>query len=154
MEAESFQHIVDEATAASLTFNRLIEGFMGLGLVVGVAALGVISARAVVERRQQIGVLRAIGFRRGMVEALFLIESSFIALTSIVVGTVLGLVARVQHRGRLAAAAELGEPHARRAVGRARARLRASSTPSRCWPRSRRPCARRGCIPPEALRYE
>ena len=37
---------------------------MGLGLIVGVAALGVISARSVVERRQQIGVLRAIGFRR------------------------------------------------------------------------------------------
>jgi putative ABC transport system permease protein len=65
---------------------------MGLGLIVGVAALGVISARAVVERRQQIGVLRAIGFRRGMVQAVFLIESSFIALTSIVAGTVLGLV--------------------------------------------------------------
>jgi putative ABC transport system permease protein len=92
MEADSYQHIVDEATAASRTFNLLIEGFMGLGLVVGVAALGVISARAVVERRQQIGVLRAIGFRRGMVEALFLLESSFIALTSIVVGTALGLV--------------------------------------------------------------
>jgi putative ABC transport system permease protein len=91
MEAESYRHIVDEATAASLTFNRMIEGFMGLGLVVGVAALGVISARAVVERRQQIGVLRALGFRRGMVEALFLLESSFIALTSIVVGTILGL---------------------------------------------------------------
>ena len=65
---------------------------MGLGLIVGVAALGVISARAVVERRQQIGVLRAIGFRRGMVQAVFLIESSFIALTSIVVGTLLGLI--------------------------------------------------------------
>jgi putative ABC transport system permease protein len=39
---------------------------MALGLVVGVAALGVISARAVVERRQQIAVLRAIGFRRAM----------------------------------------------------------------------------------------
>ena len=48
----------------AVTFNRLIQGFMGLGLIVGVAALGVISARAVVERRQQIGVMRAIGFRR------------------------------------------------------------------------------------------
>ena len=56
---------LDDAMAASLTFNRLIQGFMALGLVVGVAALGVISARAVVERRQQIGVLRSIGFRRG-----------------------------------------------------------------------------------------
>ena len=60
---------------------------MGLGLIVGVAALGVISARAVVERRQQIGMLRAIGFRRGMIQLSFLLESSFIALTAIVVGT-------------------------------------------------------------------
>ncbi len=65
--------------------------FMGLGLIVGVTALGVITARAVVERRQQIGVLRAVGFRRRMVQWSFLLESSFIALTSIVIGTVLGL---------------------------------------------------------------
>ena len=37
---------------------------MGLGLVVGVAAVGVIAFRSVVERRQQIGVLRALGFQR------------------------------------------------------------------------------------------
>jgi putative ABC transport system permease protein len=92
MQAESIQKVVDDAVAGNRTFNRLIQGFMMLGLIVGVAALGVISARAVVERRQQIGVLRAIGFRRGMVQAVFLIESSFIALTSIVVGTILGLV--------------------------------------------------------------
>ncbi len=35
---------------------------MGLGLLVGVAAVGVIAFRTVVERRQQIGVLRAIGY--------------------------------------------------------------------------------------------
>jgi putative ABC transport system permease protein len=92
MEAESIREVMEDVTAASITFNRLIQGFMGLGLLVGVAALGVISARSVVERRQQIGVLRAIGFRRGMVEASFLLESTFIALTSIVVGTVLGLI--------------------------------------------------------------
>ena len=92
LQAESVQKVLDDALAANRTFNRLIQGFMGLGLIVGVAALGVISARAVVERRQQIGVLRAIGFRRGMVQAVFLMESSFIALTSIVAGTVLGLI--------------------------------------------------------------
>jgi putative ABC transport system permease protein len=67
-------------------------GFMGLGLIVGVAALGVISARAVVERRQHIGVLRAIGFQQRMVQATFLVESSIIALTAIVVGAALGLL--------------------------------------------------------------
>jgi putative ABC transport system permease protein len=92
MEAESVESVLQDFTGASYTLNWLILGFMGLGLVVGVAALGVISARAVVERRQQIGVLRSIGFRRGMVQLSFLLESSFIALTAIVVGTALGLV--------------------------------------------------------------
>jgi len=92
MQADALQKILDDATAASMTFNRIVMGFMGLGLIVGVAALGVITARAVVERRQQIGVLRAIGFRRRMVQASFLIESAFIALTAIVVGTGLALV--------------------------------------------------------------
>ena len=92
MQADAFSKLLRDAVAASLTFDRLIEAFMALGLLVGVTALGVISARAVVERRQQIGVLRAIGFRKRMVQLSFLLESSFIALTAIVVGTGLGLV--------------------------------------------------------------
>ena len=92
LDAEAIEQVVDDVLAANLTFNRLIQGFLGLGLLVGVTALGVISARAVVERRQQIGVMRAVGFRRQMVQAAFLLESSFVALTSIVVGTILGLI--------------------------------------------------------------
>jgi len=91
MQADAMSKLLNDAVGASLTFDRLIMAFMGLGLIVGVTALGVISARAVVERRQQIGVLRAIGFRRRMVQTSFLLESSFIALTSIVLGTALGL---------------------------------------------------------------
>ena len=92
LEADALEKLLEDAVATSWTFNRLIQGFMGLGLIVGVAALGVISARAVVERKQQIGVLRAIGFRRRMIQLSFLLESSFIALTAIVVGTVFGLI--------------------------------------------------------------
>jgi putative ABC transport system permease protein len=92
LEADSLKKLLADSVSANVTINRLIMGFMGLGLIVGVAALGVITARAVVERRQQIGVLRAIGFRRRMVQLSFLLESSFVALTSIVVGTVLGLI--------------------------------------------------------------
>jgi putative ABC transport system permease protein len=69
----------------------LLRGFMSLGLVVGIAALGVIAARSVVERRQQIGMMRALGFQRAQVRLVFLIESSFIALLGIGVGVALGL---------------------------------------------------------------
>jgi putative ABC transport system permease protein len=92
VEANALQKLLRDVIAANWTFNRLIQGFMALGLLVGIAALGVISARAVVERRQQIGILRAIGFQRRAIQLTFILESSFIALTAIVVGTVLGLV--------------------------------------------------------------
>jgi putative ABC transport system permease protein len=58
----------------------------------------VASAQAVVERRQQIGILRALGLRRRMIQLSFLIEASFIALTAIVVGTGLAPDHRRQHR--------------------------------------------------------
>ena len=95
LEADALEELLEDSIAVQWTFNRLIQGFMGLGLIVGIAALGVISARAVVERRQQIGILRALGFRRRMIQVSFLIESSFIALTAIVVGTLLALIVAV-----------------------------------------------------------
>lgn len=72
-------------------FWNISIAFMGLGLVVGIAALGVIAARSVVERRQQIGMLRAIGFRQGMVQFSFLLESSFVGLLGIGLGLGLGV---------------------------------------------------------------
>ena len=92
MQADAVSKLLSDNVAANLTMNRLVLGFIALGLVVGVAALGVISARSVVERRQQIGVLRAIGFQRRQVQAAFLTEASSISLVSIVLGTALGLI--------------------------------------------------------------
>ncbi|NQT73757.1 MAG: ABC transporter permease [Chloroflexi bacterium] len=77
-------------------FMNLLMAFMGLGLVVGIAALGVIAARSVVERRQQIGMLRAIGFRQGMIQISFLMESSFISLLGIALGLALGFALAYQ----------------------------------------------------------
>ena len=69
----------------------LFQGFIGIGLVAGLAALGVIALRAVVERRQQIGVLRAIGFQARLVGFELLIEMGFIALLGLGLGTALAL---------------------------------------------------------------
>jgi putative ABC transport system permease protein len=69
----------------------LVQGFIGLGLLVGIAALGVITIRAVVERRQQIGVLRAIGFHREMVQGVFLLENMFVGGLASVIGYSLAL---------------------------------------------------------------
>lgn len=71
---------------------QLLQGFMALGLLVGIAALGVISTRSVYERRQQVGMLRALGYQRGMVGLSFLIESSFVSVTGLLIGAVTGVV--------------------------------------------------------------
>ncbi|HKW72923.1 MAG TPA: FtsX-like permease family protein, partial [Candidatus Dormibacteraeota bacterium] len=75
----------------TLTLLNLITGFLGLGLIVGIAGLGVISTRTVVERWQQIGMLRALGFRRALVQRSFLMESSLIALLGLLIGALIGL---------------------------------------------------------------
>ncbi len=91
VQAQSIHEVLKKAASQSQGFLYLIEGFMGLGLLVGIAALGVVSFRSVVERRQQIGMLRAIGYQRNMVSASFLIESSMITLLGVASGSTLGL---------------------------------------------------------------
>ncbi len=92
LEAETMREELDDLVGANRSMNYIMQGFMGLGLVVGVAALAVISARSVVERRQEIGVMRAIGFEAGRVQLSFLLESSLVALMGIVLGTGLALI--------------------------------------------------------------
>ncbi len=91
-QAESLRKVLDDLNATSRGFFLLLQGFMGLGLFVGVAAVGVIAFRTVVERRQQIGMLRALGYTRGMVGLTFLIESAFIAFMGVLSGILFGLI--------------------------------------------------------------
>jgi putative ABC transport system permease protein len=60
--------------------------------VVGVAAVGVIAMRAVVERRQQIGMLRALGFQKSLVSRAFVIESAIVVVLGVFSGAILGLI--------------------------------------------------------------
>ncbi len=83
--------IIREALSATYMFFDLFSGYMGLGLVVGIAGLGIISLRAVHERRLEIGMMRAIGFKRKMIRYAFLIENSFITILGIVLGSSLGI---------------------------------------------------------------
>lgn len=102
MQAEVMVEELREISSINLMINNLLQGFMGLGLVVGIAALGVIAARCVVERRRQIGVLRALGFQKSMVQLSFLLESSFVALLGIALGIALGAGLSVQIVGTMA----------------------------------------------------
>ncbi|HLZ73142.1 MAG TPA: FtsX-like permease family protein [Dehalococcoidia bacterium] len=88
VQATSIRSDIADALAIQKGISYLFEGFMGLGLFVGIAAVAVIAARTVVERRQQIGMLRAVGYRRGQVALSFALETSFIALFGIAAGVI------------------------------------------------------------------
>ena len=91
-QSESLRYEADQLASTQNGFFYLMQGFMGLGLFVGVAAVGVIAFRTVVERRQQIGMLRALGYTRRMIGLTFLMESAFISFMGVLSGVVFALI--------------------------------------------------------------
>ena len=96
VEADSFRKLVEDFQALNLQFFQLMQGYLALGLIVGIAGLGVVMVRSVRERRREIGVLRSLGFRAHQVRRAFLFESGFTALEGIVIGALLALVTAAQ----------------------------------------------------------
>lgn len=82
------------ATSVATTegFIGLLEIFVGLGLGVGIAAMGIFALRAMVERRREIGMLRATGFTRAMLLRSLFLEYSFVTLLGVAIGVGLGLL--------------------------------------------------------------
>jgi putative ABC transport system permease protein len=75
---------------------NLIKAFLALGLIIGITGLGIITIRSIHERRIEIGMMRAIGYTKSMVVANFALESAFVSVLGIVIGTVLGMVVGYQ----------------------------------------------------------
>jgi putative ABC transport system permease protein len=96
VEAQTFRSLIEENQQGTLQFFNLMQGYLALGLVVGVAGLGVLMIRAVRERRREVGVLRSLGFLSGQVRSAFVLEAGFVALEGILIGTVLAIVTASQ----------------------------------------------------------
>jgi putative ABC transport system permease protein len=90
--ATRIRQSVEQNFAASRGFFQLMQGFVALGLLVGIAGLGVVMIRAVRERRRSIGVLRALGFQSKTVQRAFITESLFVTVEGVVIGTALSIV--------------------------------------------------------------
>lgn len=91
MIALDLNNFVNQITDVITGVFNLLEAYLALGLIVGIAGLGVITMRNVVERRTETGALRALGFRKSMILASFLLELMFIAVTGIAIGDALGV---------------------------------------------------------------
>ncbi|MET1012687.1 MAG: FtsX-like permease family protein, partial [Actinomycetota bacterium] len=91
-DADTFSALINAGASKLTGFLALLRGFLGFGLLVGIAGLGVVMVRAVRERRQEIGMLRAMGFRAGLIRTAMLSEAGLIAVQGTLIGAVLGLI--------------------------------------------------------------
>jgi putative ABC transport system permease protein len=96
-----FDELIRDSIQGTLSFFNLLQGFLALGLIVGIAGLGVVTLRNVAERRNVMGALRALGFRRSMILEAFLLENSFVALLGIALGVGLGIGLAYRLRGSI-----------------------------------------------------
>ena len=88
--------VIEEAIEQFLevqnAFFDLFNAFLALGLIIGIVGLGIVTLRSVYERRHEIGMMRAVGFKRRAVVGSFIGESGFIAGSGLIVGTGLGII--------------------------------------------------------------
>lgn len=103
VEASTFSQQVADSMSVELGFLNLMQRYMAIGLIVGVAGLAVVMVRATRARRRQIGMLRVIGFSPDTVRGAFLVEGAFIAGQGIATGVGLGLLVSYQMLSRSAA---------------------------------------------------
>ncbi len=92
----SVKSLAEQITSSVDSIFTLFRAFLAMGLVIGIAGLGIITIRAIHERRLEIGVMRAIGFTKTMVVTNFALESAFISLLGITAGSLLGIVVGYQ----------------------------------------------------------
>jgi len=78
------------AVRAQVTANTTIRFFVGLSVAFGIASVLFVS---VVQKRREIGILRAMGVTRGQVMRVFLLQGGLLGLGGSAVGSALGAAA-------------------------------------------------------------
>jgi ABC-type antimicrobial peptide transport system permease subunit len=82
---------LNEFNAVQNTYLGTFQILGGLGLLLGSAGLGIVVLRNVLERRGELGLLTAVGFRRRQLQRLVLSEHGLL----LAVGLALGIIAAV-----------------------------------------------------------
>jgi putative ABC transport system permease protein len=100
-DAAPITTLVNEAMGQLRGLLAMLQGYLGLGLLIGTAGLGVVMVRAVRERRQGIAMLRAMGASSRLVRTAMLIEAGLIVVQGTVIGVLLGLATAQQMLGVL-----------------------------------------------------
>jgi ABC-type lipoprotein release transport system permease subunit len=91
---------VEQAGERLAAFHRVENTYLstfqtlgGLGLVLGTVGLGAVLLRNILERRREIALLRAVGYRPDHLKRLVLAENVFLLISGLAIGSVCALIA-------------------------------------------------------------
>ncbi len=73
-------------------FVNIINVFLYFGLSVGIIGLAILIVKSLHERRRTVGILKAIGFSRGMIFRSFFLEINFVVILGILIGFISGII--------------------------------------------------------------
>src|SRR5262249_28364773 len=96
-EATSTTQRLAAYLAVENTYLTTFQALGGLGLLLGAMGLAVVLVRSIWERRGELALLRALGFRRSALGWLVLAENSFLLVLGLLAGAVSALLAVAPH---------------------------------------------------------
>jgi putative ABC transport system permease protein len=91
-DAVVIREAVEVALAQTTGFFTVMQEYVAIGLLVGIAGVGVITVRSVRERRRDVAVLRSLGLDGRSISRAFLLEALFVSLSGAALGVAVGLV--------------------------------------------------------------
>jgi len=83
--------------AVQNTYLSTFQALGGFGLLLGTFGLGTVMLRNVLERRGELALLRAVGFRNATLAALVFVENAVLMLGGLLIGTAAALLAMAPH---------------------------------------------------------
>ena len=96
MQVYVIEEEVLEIQSLIFAIFSIFKAFLALGLIVGIAGLGVVTMRSVSERQHQTGVLRALGFDKGMILFGYVLELTWISLLGMINGVLVAILFHYQ----------------------------------------------------------
>jgi ABC-type antimicrobial peptide transport system permease subunit len=97
MDVSDARSILSSMLAVQNTYLRTFQSLGALGLLLGTIGLAVAQLRSVLERRQELAVMRAIGFPRRRLAKVVMRETASLLLLGIGCGTVCAVLAVLPH---------------------------------------------------------
>lgn len=88
---------LEELMAVQNTYLSTFQSLGGLGLLLGTFGLAVVQLRNVLERRGELALLRAAGFRRSMLAEIVMLENAWLLAGGLTIGVLAALVAVAPH---------------------------------------------------------